>query len=183
LHSLLRPLRNLRFTVSSIAIVFFACRSSSYVYGRHRRLAISLVHLAFDIGRNHSLLVIRMRAAFDQQSQIISPLVPPMKTFKHTHYLSLAFPTIIHFAILRNHGRLTKVFRIAFTKFSTLNDVFSIVIDRLRVSNGKGVPCRIRCLSEMRRNLSIPSVYGQRKSRADLQCPYGFYQTQLMRVN
>jgi hypothetical protein len=118
-------------------MVFFACRPSLYVYGRHCRLAISLVHLAFDIARNHSLLVVRMRTAFDQQSQIISPLVPSMKTFKHsTHYLSLAFPTIIHLAILRNH-------RIAFTKFSTLNDVFSIVFDRLHVSNGNGVPCGV----------------------------------------
>jgi hypothetical protein len=79
------------------------------------KLAISLAHLAFAIGRNHSLLFVRMRTAFDQQSQIISPLVPPMKTFKHTHHLSLAFPTIIHFTILQNYHCHTEAFRIAWT--------------------------------------------------------------------
>jgi hypothetical protein len=87
----------------------------------------------------------------------MSSFVPPMKTFGHTHYLLLAFPTIIYFAILRNHVRLTKASRIAFTKFATLTDPFSIVFDRLHVSNGNDVPCGVRCLSEMRRNLSIPS--------------------------
>jgi hypothetical protein len=146
LHSLLRPLRNLGFTVSSSAIVFFACRSSSYVYGRHRRLAISLVHLAFDIGRNHSLLASLVFVSHRFPAAALglteSHSLPLRLSASPSCGTTIAAPNLLHRALLRNASQ------------QLLNE-FPMV--KMHLLDGCGVPPGVRCLSEMRRNLSISS--------------------------